>query len=332
MLAGREAERGARAERMPFPSPDPLPEIPMADFESLAGPIGSRVHGVDLEAGLDETTWREIEAVWNERHLLVFPAQSSLSIDAQVDLLSRFGPVIEERMPGDLHSFVSNEDGHGTDEMNDGYREGPLTAHMDYTYTPYPAEVISLWAERLPETGSETVFYSNVAPLEAMPPALRAELADYHVFCAHDLAAMRPDARLYLEGRTDPAAPTQSHTWPLIRCHPGKPGVEALVCTIQQTERIVELSDEARGDPESRALLGRIFDEYLYTEANRYVHAWQPHDLVVWDNIALQHAREACPRVVGPRVLRRVAVCAAGNAIQDTVAFLGLEDASVAFS
>jgi taurine dioxygenase len=304
----------------------------MPEFESPSDRIGARVHGVDLQAGIDDATWREIEAVWNERHLLVFPDQAQLSTEAQVAFLARFGPVIEERMPGEHHSWVSNADGHGTDEMNDGYREGPLTPHMDYTYTPYPADVISLFGEALPETGSETVFYSNVAPLDDMPVALREELSGYHVLCAHDLSRMKPDARLYLEGRTDPAAPTQSHTWPLIRRHPHKPGVESLVCTLQQTERIVELSDTGRDDAESRAMLGRIFDDYLYTEANRYVHAWRPHDLVVWDNVALQHAREACPRGSGPRVLRRVAVCAAGNAIQETVAFLGLQDASVAFS
>ena len=53
--------------------------------------------------------------------------------------------------------------------------------------------------------------------------------------------------------------------------------------------------------------------------------------LDVWDNVALQHARESCPTVQGPRVLRRVAVCEAGNAIHETVAFLGLTDSSVAF-
>ncbi|MEM9175800.1 MAG: TauD/TfdA family dioxygenase [Myxococcota bacterium] len=304
----------------------------MPDFESISDRIGARVHGVDLARGIDDATWAAVEAAWNDRHLLVFPDQTDLGIEAQVAFLGRFGPVLEERVPGERHSWVSNADGHGTDEMNDGYREGPLTAHMDYTYTPFPADAISLWAETLPETGSETVFYSNVAPLDEMPPALREELSTYHAFCAHDLAAMKPDAKLYLEGRTDPDAPTQSHTWPLIRRHPHKPGVEALVCTLQQTERILELSDEASGDAESRAMLGRIYDEHLYTETNRYVHAWRPHDLVVWDNVALQHAREACPRVVGSRVLRRVAVCAAGNAIHETVAFLGLRDGSVAFS
>lgn len=304
----------------------------MPEFESLSDRIGVRVHGVDVAAGVDDATWDTIHAEWDRTHLLVFPDQADLGVDAQVEFLARFGPVLEERMPGELHSWVSNADGHGTDEMTGGYREGPLTAHMDYTYTPYPADAISLWAERLPETGSETVFYSNVAPLSAMPASLREELGAYHVFCAHDLAQMKPDAKPYLDARTDPDAPTQSHVWPLVRAHPHKPGVEALVCTLQQTERIVELSDESNDDRESRSLLARLFDEHLYVPENRYVHAWRPDDLVVWDNVALQHARDACPRVVGPRVLRRVAVCAAGNAIHDTVAFLGLEDGSAAFA
>ena len=64
---------------------------------------------------------------------------------------------------------------------------------MDYTYTPYPADAISLYAMALPETRSSTRFYSNVAPLERMPPELRRELEGYTLFCAHDLARMKPD-------------------------------------------------------------------------------------------------------------------------------------------
>ena len=223
----------------------------MIEIENLPGVIGARVTGIDLSGGPSDADWERIAPVWRRRHLLVFPDQSELEIEDQVALLRRIGPVIEERMPGDLHSFVSNEAGRGTDEMNAGYREGELTAHMDYTYTPYPADVISLWGERLPETPSETIFYSNVAPLDEMPASLREELAGYHVFCAHDLAEMKPDARLYLEGRTDPAAPTQSHTWPLIRRHPHKPGVEAL--WPDQKKRQVSSAGKAIGCTETSA-------------------------------------------------------------------------------
>jgi alpha-ketoglutarate-dependent taurine dioxygenase len=302
------------------------------EIERLPGPIGARIEGVDLTGGISDGDWETIAPIWAERHLLVLPDQPHLATGDQVALLDRIGPVIEERMPGELHSFVSNAAGHGTDDMTPGYLEGELTAHMDYTYTPFPAEAISLYAVELPDAGSETRFYSNVAPLERMPPSLRQELEGYSIFCAHDLAQMKPDVRLYLEGRTDRDAPTQSHVWPMVREHPRKPGLMILGCTLQQTERVIELSDETDGDAASRTLLERIYDDYLYVPQNEYIHRWRPGELVVWDNLALQHARSACPTSHGARTFRRVACCAAGNAIQATVEFLELADASAAFS
>ena len=300
--------------------------------EIVRNEMAARITDLDLARNSDERIWQEIESLWHRTHALVFPDQHDLSTQAQVALLERFGPVIEERMPGDKHSYVSNALGRGTDDMNLGYRTGELTPHMDYTYTPYPADVISLYAQELPASGTSTLFYSNVLPIAKMPRALRSELEGYTLLCAHDLAEMKPDARLYREPRTVPDAPTQSHTWPMIRSHPRKAGVEMLFCTMQQTERILELSSEADDDRASRSLLDRIFREYLYTPENEYEHRWQVGDLVVWDNLALQHARRPCPTEAGARTFRRVAVCESGNAIQETVEFLGLADASVSFA
>lgn len=304
----------------------------MADVTPNENGIGARVTGLSLAEPLRDADQRTIEDAWNDHHALVFPDQHALPIEAQAELVGRFAPVIEERMPGDAHSFVTNEDGYNTDDMTPGYREGRLTPHMDYTYTPYPAEVISLYAVHLPEGETTTTFYSNVAPLARMPASLRERIAGYSIFCAHDLAAMRPDVELYREPRTDPDAPSQSHVWPLVHRHPTKPGVEHLMCTLQQTERVVELSDPATDDRASRALLHALFSEYLYVPENRYVHAWRPGDLVVWDNLALQHGREPCPAGVGPRTLRRVAGCAAGNGVTSTVEFLGLAGADQAYA
>ena len=105
-----------------------------------------------------------------------------------------------------------------------------------------------------------------------------------------------------------------------------------LFATMQQTERILELSDETVDDRDSRELLRELFDTYLYVSSNEYRHDWALGDLVVWDNLAMQHARKPCPLTHGARSFRRVAVCEAGNAIADTVEFLNLRDASVAFS
>ena len=44
----------------------------------------------------------------------------------------------------------------------------------------------------------------------------------------------------------------------------------------------------------------------LYAADNLYVHNWRVGDLVVWNNIALQHGRPELPEW-GARTLRRVA-------------------------
>ncbi len=53
---------------------------------------------------------------------------------------------------------------------------------------------------------------------------------------------------------------------------------------------------------ESDALLEEIYAA-LYDPANVYEHQWQPSDLVIWDNLSVQHARPE-PNDV-PRTLRR---------------------------
>jgi alpha-ketoglutarate-dependent taurine dioxygenase len=57
---------------------------------------------------------------------------------------------------------------------------------------------------------------------------------------------------------------------------------------------------------ESDALLDELF-EYIYADDNVYAHHWQTNDVIIWDNIALQHCR---PQSMGsaPRHLRRLSL------------------------
>jgi taurine dioxygenase len=63
---------------------------------------------------------------------------------------------------------------------------------------------------------------------------------------------------------------------------------------------------------ESRALLHRVYD-HVYRPEAQYVHVWNAGDLVIWDNIALQHARGNTGQA-GKRVLQRVIVGTEGVA------------------
>ena len=88
----------------------------MLDLEPLDGPFGLRVRGLDLAKPPTGVELDAIAEAFDASPLLVFPDQAAMPTEVQVQLVGRFARVLEERMPGDLHSFVSNDDGHGTDD------------------------------------------------------------------------------------------------------------------------------------------------------------------------------------------------------------------------
>ena len=75
----------------------------------------------------------------------------------------------------------------------------------------------------------------------------------------------------------------------------------ALAVSEQQSDRILDWPAER-----SEAVLAELCAR-LYAADNVVSHEWRTGDLVVWDNLALQHGR---PAITGPgeRTLRRVAM------------------------
>jgi len=73
---------------------------------------------------------------------------------------------------------------------------------------------------------------------------------------------------------------------------------EVLYVNEMQTERINDLEHD-----ESDELIAALF-AHLYSGEFTYEHQWQLGDLVVWDNVAVQHARRDPSE--GPRTLQRV--------------------------
>jgi alpha-ketoglutarate-dependent taurine dioxygenase len=85
---------------------------------------------------------------------------------------------------------------------------------------------------------------------------------------------------------------------PIAHRHP-RTGVTILYICEQMTQQIVGMPPE-----EGERLLEQLF-EHMYAPTNRWDHSWRKSDLVVWDNLAVQHAR---PNVLteGPaRTLRK---------------------------
>jgi len=87
---------------------------------------------------------------------------------------------------------------------------------------------------------------------------------------------------------------------PVAHRHP-RTGATLLYVSQGMTKEIVGLSID-----ESESLLDELF-AHMYAPGNVCEHEWQRGDLLMWDNLAVQHARPHVS-VEGPvRTLRKVA-------------------------
>ena len=123
---------------------------------------------------------------------------------------------------------------------------------------------------------------------------LLRSLGTVPIFRASDDRSGDPDSEV---ARPD-FGTTLSTVKPLVWDHP-RTGRELLWLCEQMTSEVVELDAE-----ESEALLRELF-AHLYSPENRWQHEWREGDLLLWDNVAVQHSR---PDVIedGPvRTLRK---------------------------
>jgi taurine dioxygenase len=257
--------------------------------EALSDPIGVEVRGLDLSAPLRDDDRKRLRELFATRHLLLFRGQE-ISADVQVALCQALGPVV------DPVAWVSN--------VQPGFHpEGELLFHSDYVFTPTPMLGLSLYAVELAPGVAPTRFANAVRALETLDPGLAALVAEVEVVQVIDAVNGRDNVRTRLAdvgGEDAPLDEYPRHTTPGVVRHPttGRPYLSVYE---QQSSHVVGWTGDA-----GEALLQQLF-AHLQRPEHVYDHHWREHDLVVWDNLAVQHGRRANPNAVR-RSLRRVAI------------------------
>lgn len=258
------------------------------------GPFGALLH-LDDDGPLGASERERLRRLFAEHGLLVVRGQE-ISSDRQVDLLSAIGRVEPEESGAPMLMEVTNQHDRTTAP------DGELVFHYDYAYDPAPIPAISLYATLCEGKVTPTCFTSSAAVLDRLPRDLIDRLRE--VDAVHACFLHRLDAPEVRSVEPDPLIPRgepgwgPEHYWhhhPAILETPF--GAETLFVCLQHTDRI-----EGLPRAESEAILEQIYAE-LYAPPHVYTHRWEPHDLVIWDNLTVQHARpEPLP---GPRTLRR---------------------------
>jgi len=250
----------------------------MMELQPLSDVLGVEVVGLDLLAPISPDDVAELRHAFDEHHLLLFRGQK-VDPDRHVKLSSLFGPPVDDLGEGRLWGKFSNTTAAG--RMKIGF-------HADYTYTEEPIKGLSLHALELPGAGTTTTFVSGAAAWASLPEDLQRQVRDLRA--CHSYTPSVPQGAEPL--------PVISAMQPVRLIHPrtGKP----VLYVTEVTKQI-----DGIGADQSAQLLALLFD-HLYCGRHTYVHAWQMHDLVIGDNLALQHARDETDISVGLRTFQRV--------------------------
>jgi len=255
----------------------------MMKIEPLPQGFGAEVKDFDVLYGRSPTDVATLRAAYSKWNLLIFRNCAVLPPERQVEITGWFGKIgANADAQGRPWTVLHNDNATGSTL---------LPFHSDITFFAHPLEGISLHPQALPNVETSTTFVSNAVAWEALSPELQREVHHLRGRHHYDNAA-----ELGMEW------PTLEYWHPVRLEHP-KTGRPLLFVTEHHVNRISDVSESR-----SAELLSALFAT-LYAPERRYEHVWHLGELVIWDNIAIQHARtrESAPSE-GVRALQRVAI------------------------
>ena len=254
--------------------------------------VGAEVLGLDPSRPIDAETRALLRRAFDDRGVLLVRG-----IDVDLAFQDAFTRMLigddrscdEAGTLGKKPYYVSNV------EEGGGAPFGRLPFHCDFMWSSEAFQALSLYGTQVEPGGATTSFTSATDAWRTLPAALRARVEHLHGRHVNGLP---------LRNRSDDVLRAvfeheESTVFPIARPHP-RTGQPILYVSEMNTSGIVELEPEA-----SEALLQELF-AHLYAPERVYEHTWREGDLVVFDNLATQHARGDVIADGPARTLRKV--------------------------
>jgi alpha-ketoglutarate-dependent taurine dioxygenase len=262
-------------------------------LRALTPTFGSEVEGFEPDQLSDEGVLAQLRKAFDDRSVLVF---RNLNIDEDTQRSIVFG-LIGEEVPDSLVAakkrprVVSNK-------MEDGAAPyGRLLFHCDNMWARRFEPILSLYGVNVEPPSAPTTFISMGDAWNGLPDELRSRLDGLEA--RHGFDHKYPN-RGGDEDVIDTYYETsRSMVRPVVLRHP-RTGRMLLYVSQQATIEILGFDGE-----KNEALLAELF-AYLYEPSAIVEHEWRTGDLVVWDNIAIQHGRGIVSRDGPERTLRKV--------------------------
>ena len=270
----------------------------MADLQvrNLRPEFGAEIMGLNPVAPLDPVVVSQLRALFKERGLLVFP---DLNPDARfqtylAEQLIKDRPIDPDALHVDELHQVSNV------EKIAAVPLGRIMFHSDTMWEEDGCKAISLYGKVVAPGAIPTMFVSVAHAWERLPEDLRARVQGR--FASH-CADATDQRRTYISDDVMVVdfGSKQQLRLPIAYRHP-RTGQTLLYISPQLTHHIEGLEYD-----ESEQLLNALFD-HMYAEQNVFTFNWRQGDLLVWDNLTMQHARPDLRADAAPRTLRKTLV------------------------
>jgi alpha-ketoglutarate-dependent taurine dioxygenase len=271
--------------------------------------FGAEVSGLAPIAPFDPATVRQLRALFDEHGMLTFPG---LNPDV------RFQTYLAEQLVDDR---PVNPDALHLNELHQVSNVEKITAvpfgrlmfHSDTMWEEEGCLAISLFGKVVEPESIPTFFISAAHAWKTLPDDLRKRVEGRFAIHCPDATDQR---RTYVSNDvliTDFGSKQQLRL-PIAYRHP-RTGQTLLYVCPQLTHHIEGLAYH-----ESETLLNALFD-HMYAEQNVFTHEWRQGDLIVWDNLTMQHARPDLKSDGPARTLRKTLVPAymipeAGQVVQ----------------
>lgn len=251
--------------------------------------FGAGVSGIDLTCPVTKEQYEALEDLLSAHGVLYFRNQP-INDEQQEALIRWFGPpnalakqLNNSRITNPYFYDVSNVDENGVIMKEDHERRLYLLAnlywHTDMSMRQPPARVTMLSARVLPEVDPPNTEFADMrGAWEALPPERQQQLEGLMV--EHSVYASRAKVGYTnFNEETRKLLPPTQH--PLVRTHQ-RSGRKGLYMGAHASHII------GRPQEEGAKLLEELV-EFATQPRFRYVHKWQPNDLLVWDDSTTLH-------------------------------------------
>jgi alpha-ketoglutarate-dependent taurine dioxygenase len=264
--------------------------------KNLTPYFGAEVCGLEPSVPLDAETIAELRTLFDDKGVLVFK---------NVDVDIKFQTYLSEILIG---NDVPDPDAL---KLNDKFlisnREptaaapyGRLLYHSDQMWSGVDrVDMISLYGQEVGQPATPTMFISAAHAWNSLPQDLKSRVEGAQALQHYDPETYRKRAAGDEDVLVSTYAAAENFTvQPVALIHP-RTGRKVLYVCQQTTQHIEGLPID-----ESDRLLDALF-HHMYADERQLAHAWEQKDLVVWDNIAIQHARPNVATEGPPRTLRK---------------------------